>query len=215
MLRPLVLRIHLRPGQRVRRIQVVERLRRDQREVRRDHADIEHPRTVAVLRCFLAQPLARGGDDVAVVAGVVGFARAGLGTELHRADALRQLVADQAEQVADAVDDMHRQDLFIEAVAARIGVLIVQLADRHGMVAGRHRAMAPARRRALVGDRVVPAAVLVHMAAGGEAGAARHADRAVGIGARESGAAGREAVQVGRLDDRMAGVSGDLRIVFV
>jgi NAD(P)-dependent dehydrogenase (short-subunit alcohol dehydrogenase family) len=53
------------------------------------------------------------------------------------------------------------------------------------------------------------------VAAGGEAGPARHADRAVRVGAREARAAGREAIQIGCLHDRVAGVPGHLRVVLV
>lgn len=211
----LVARIHRRPRQRPARVEIVELRRCDQREVRRHEPHVQHPGLVAVARRLALEPAARGRGDVAVVAGVLGFARPGLGPELARAGTHRKLVAYEPQQVAHAVDDMQRQDLLVEAVAPRLGGLIVKLADRNAAVARRHQALTPARRIATIGDGVVPATGPVHVLAGGEAGARRHADRAVGIGGVEPGAAACQSIQVRRAHQLVAVAAERALVVLV
>src|SRR6185436_319980 len=78
-----------------------------------------------------------------------------------------------------------------------------------------HQAVAPARRLAVVRDRVVPAAVLMYVLDGGERGARGHADRAVGIRGREAGATRCELVEIGRLDLRVPIAAGHALVVLV
>jgi hypothetical protein len=141
--RPLRVLVHHRPGHAVFRIHRVELGRRDQRKVRRNESDVKRPWLVARRAATALEPLHRFHRDLAVVARVLGLARARFRAELCGAGAARQLVADQSEEVAHAVHDMQRKDLFGEAVSRRIGIDVVQLADRRHAVALRDQAVTP------------------------------------------------------------------------
>jgi hypothetical protein len=160
------------------------------------------------------KPDLRARADVLVVDGVGGLARARHGDHLPGVAPLRHVVADQAEQVALAFVDVHRNDFFREAVVLA-GLAEVQLADRGDAVAGLPEQVVPGRRLAVVGVGVVPVADLVDVLAAGEARARRDADRAGGVGRAEARAARGERVQVRRVDHRMARATQHLRVVLV
>ena len=107
MARALGLLVHERPRHVFFRIHVEELLGRDEWKVWRHETDVQHPRLGAVLGRFLFKPPLRMRGDVAVVLGVFGFARPGFRSQFFRALAHRQFVAYEAQQIADAVDDMH------------------------------------------------------------------------------------------------------------
>ena len=165
----------------------------------------QHPRSVAPLRRLLVQPYLRARRDVAVVDGVGRLAGAGALGHLVAALALRDVLADQALHVADAVDDVHRHDLFGEAVVVAGPAAEMQLADRDDAMPGVAQRVVPARDRAVVAVGVVPVADLVHVAADRECRARRHADRAGRVRRREARAARGKRIEVGRGDERMAG----------
>ena len=175
----------------------------------------QHPRSVAPLRRLLVQPDLRARRDVAVVHRVGRLTGAGAPGHLVAALALRDVLADQALHVADAVDDVHRHDLFGEAVVVARTAAEMQLADRDDAMPGVAQCVVPARDRAFVAVGVVPVADVVHVAADGECRPRRHADRAGRVRCREARAAGGKRVEVGRGDERMAGGPEKLRIVLV
>ena len=192
MLRPL-LRLPLRRQRRPQfAIAPVPLLGSDVGRVRAHERHEQHPGLrvggVAV------QPV-HGVGGVALVVGQVGGV-AGPGPQHAAAGvAPRRVVAHAAQQVAQPLHHVQRLDLGAEAVVVRRAAE-VQLADRvdgEPLVA---QVMPPAPDAAVVGEAVVPAADLVDVAAGGQRGASRHADRAVGVGAGEAGAAPRQGVEV-------------------
>ena len=183
--------------------------------MRRDERHEQHPRPIAPFRRFLVQPDLRARGDLAVVDRIRGFAGPRLARHLVAALARRNALADQPLDVADAVDDVHRHDLFGKAVVVALAAAKVQLADRDHAMAGVAQRVVPARDRAVVAVGVVPVADLVHVAPDREARAGRHADRARGVRRREARAARRQRVEIGRGDERMAGGSEKFRVVLV
>ncbi len=177
--------------------------RRDKREMRLHHRHEQRP-GLAQPGCPRGEPLDRAVADVAVVVRVGRFARPCRLRQIgHAAARGRFRAPDQAQQVALPVDDMQRDDLLDEAVVV-LGRAEMKLADRHGVMAERTQAVAPAADRAVIGMRVVPACVLRHVGAGLQAGARRHADRTVGVGGGELRAARGERVDVRGPDDPVA-----------
>ena len=179
-----------------------EGLGRDQREMRADEGDEQHPRALR-RRSLFAQPAHRLVRDRPVVAGVAALAGADLARELRPAETDRHGVLDRAVHIALAVHDMQRADLGVEAGRVRL-VAVMQLADGEHRAARRLQRMAPAGHAAVIGVAVVPGADLVDMAPGGEGGAGGHADRRGRVGAGKERAARRQRVQVRRLHDGMA-----------
>src|SRR4029079_4686319 len=100
--------------------------------------------------------------------------------------ALRYVLADQALHVADAVDDVHWHDLFGEAVVVARTAAEVQLADGDDTMPGVAQCVVPAGDRAFVAVGVVPVADVVHVAARGERGPRRYADRRGRVRRREA-----------------------------
>ena len=143
-----------------------EGLGRDQREMRADEGDEQHPRAVRSPG-VPGQPAHRLVRDRPVVAGVAALAGAELARELRPAEADGHGVLDRAVHVAPAVHDMHRANLGVEAGRVRL-VAVVQLADGEHRAARRLQRMAPAGRAAVIGVAVVPGADLVDMAPGGD-----------------------------------------------
>ena len=99
-----------------------------------------------------------------------------------------RLIADAAEYIAGAIDYVQRLDFLAKPVICALP-LEVQLADRVAAEALVAQALVPRDRRAIVGMPVVPVADLMHVAAGGQRRASGDADRAVGVGVLETGAA--------------------------
>ena len=115
----------------------------------------------------------------------------------------------------NAVDDVHGQKLLAQAMVVARPAAKVQLADRHGFVAGIPQHMVPARHGAIVGIGVVPETHLVHVATGGKPGTRRHTDRAGRIGLGEARAVCGQGVEVGCLYEGMPGTTQEMRVVFV
>ena len=116
---------------------------------------------------------------------------------------MRRRSSQHALHVAFAVQDVQRKDLVVESVGI-IAAAIMELADRIAPMAGVVQTMPPRRRRAPVRERIVPVADRVHIAPGGEARPARHADGAIAVGMLEQRAAARQGVEVGRAYDGIA-----------
>ena len=214
-MRARVLRVLLGHRQVLLPIAVEPLRRRGERKMRAHERHEQHPRAVTPLRRLLVQPDLRARRDVAVVHGVGRLAGAGAPGHLVAALALRDVLADQALDVADAVDDVHRHDLFGEAVVVARTAAEMQLADRDDAMPGVAQRVVPARDRAFVAVGVVPVADVVHVAADGERRPRRHADRARRVRRREARAARGKRVEVGRGDERMAGGPEKFRIVLV
>ena len=171
--------------------------------MRADQRHEQHPRLRGCGGSVRLQPIDRRGGDAVVVILVARIAAPGVDGEPQRGLPDRQRVAQPAERVANAVDDMQRHDLLGEAVVVT-GAAEVQLADRHRCVTGFLEPVPPRRHAAVIGDRIVPEADLVDMAAGRQRGARRHADRRIGVGVGEAHATRRQPVEVRRLDHRVA-----------
>jgi len=183
--------------------------------MRAHERDEQHPRAIAVLRRLFAQPDLRPGADVTVVGGVRGFAWAGKLRDFPRQAALRQIVADQSHEIALALDDLHGNLHFAEAVVVAVLPAEVELADRGHVMPVVPQPMVPARDGAFIRVGIVPVADLVHILADCEGGARRHAYRRGGVGAGEHRAGCSQRVHVRRFHDRVAGASHDLRVVLV
>src|SRR5690606_28210680 len=122
------------------------------------------------------------GADFAVVEGIGTFARTGHGGHFLGAAAPRQVLAHQAHEIALALDDVHG-DLFFGEAVVLVGQPEMQLADGHNLVPAFTQHMVPAGYGAIVGIRVVPEADLVDVLAAGKARARGDTDRTGGIGA--------------------------------
>src|SRR5262249_44460261 len=204
MVGPLVAVVEFRLRQARVVVVVVEMLGRcRQRIMRGDERDEQHPRLVAIFRRLLVQPDLRAGGDLAIVLRVGRLAGAGHARHLVGGAAHRQVIADEPEQIAFALDHVHRHDRFGEAAVVLVGAE-VELADRDHAMPGVAQAVMPARDRAVVGVGVVPEADLVDVVAGGEGGARRDADRGGGPAGGETGAGLRQPVEVGRAHERVA-----------
>ena len=126
---PLGLGVHQRPGHLVLGIEVVPFVAGNEREVRADERDEEHPWLAGRLARALLEPGLGGRGDALVVILVGGVAPARIGSELESSLAHGQRIAQQAQRIADSLDDVQRHVLLREAVVDR-GALQVQLADR-------------------------------------------------------------------------------------
>ena len=126
----------------------------------------------------------------------------------------RCLFPQATEHISLAIYHMQRIDLSAKAVVV-VGAAKMQLADGVDRVTGCSQAMSPAWHFTMVREGVVPISQLVHVAPGSEGCTRRNADRTVGVGARKPGAAGGQAVQVGRLHAGMAITPGDIAAVLV
>ena len=194
MARPLVGLPLRRQRQVAGPVAAVPRLRPDVGRMGAHEGEEQHPRFR--LAGVSAQPLDRVGG-VALVVGQVGGV-AGAGRQYAAAGvAARRVVAHAAQQVAEPFHHVQRLDLVAEAVVVGAAAE-VQLADRIDGKSLAAQVMAPARHAAVVGHAVVPAADFVHVAAGGQRGAFRYADRAVGVGGVEAGAAPRQRIEMRR-----------------
>ena len=213
--RSFVLRILLRPGQIVAVVVPVEVLGRGgQRKVRRHERHEQHPGLVCVLRRLLVQPDLGLGRDVAVVARVDGLTGPRHAGHLPGTLAHREIVANEAHQVALGLDDVHRDALHVEAVVV-VGGAEVQLADGLHAMAALPEMVVPRRRGALIGVGVVPVADLVGVLAGREGGAGRDADRVAAVRVREPHATRGQRVDVGRVRERAAVAAEHLGAVLV
>src|SRR5205823_1660695 len=90
-----------------------------------------------------------------------------------------------------------------------------QLADGGDVVAAVAQGVGPTLDAPIIGDGVVPGAVLVHRQAGREAGTSGDTDRRWRIGGGEAGTACGKRVQRGCSDYRVSGIAGNLGIVLV
>ncbi len=209
MRRPLVRAEERRQRHGARGVGVEQRLRHGERRMRAHVRDEERPRPVALRRAAL-QPVDREPRDLAVVLLVVALARVRLlEVETPLAGVHRLLVrpAEQHAHAALAVQDVHRRELFAEAVVV-VARAEVELADRHHVGARVAEPMHPAPAPAVVHDRVVPVTGLEREAAGRDRRARRAAERARGVRVRPARAGGRDAVDRRRADDRIAVAAG-------
>jgi hypothetical protein len=188
--------------------------RRGERVVRGDERDEQHPRLVAVLRRLLAQPDLRARGDVPVVLRVRRLSRSRHARHLVGGAAHRQVVADQAHQVAFALDHVHRHDGLGESAVVVVGAEM-ELADRHRLVAGLAQAVVPARDRAVIWIGVVPEADLVDVFAGRERRARRDADRRGRPAGGKPRAAPGQQVEIRRPHKRMAVATHEVAAVLV
>ncbi len=196
-------------------IPVIELGRGNQRKMRANERDEKDPRLVTVARRLFAQPDLRPRGDLAVVRGVWSFAGPGELGDLPRQGPLGEILAHQPHEIALALDDVHRDDLFGKAVVVLRMAAEVKLADRNHAMAAITQAMMPARNRAVVGVSIVPEAYLVHVFAGRKRRARRHAHRAGGVGRAEQCAPCRQGVDVRRSDDRMPTRPHDFGVVLI
>src|SRR4029078_1802627 len=149
-------------------------------------------------------PYLRARADVLVVERVRRFARPRHADHLLRVSAPGNVVADQAEQFALALVDVHRNDFFREAVVLA-DEAEMQLADRRDAVPGLAQQALPRGYRPVTRNGVVPVADLVDVLAAGEARPRRDADRTRGVCGTEARAACGERVEVRRVDPRAGG----------
>jgi len=177
MVGPLIDSVELRFRQARVIIIAIKMLRRcGQGIVRGNERNEQHPRLVGVFLGLFVQPDLRARGDLAIVQGVrrlagTGHARHFVGGATHR-----QIVANETEQVALFVDDVHRHDGFGESGILFVGAE-VKLADRDDAVSGFAQAMMPTRHRPVIGVGIVPEPDLMDVLAGGECRARRNADR--------------------------------------
>ena len=206
-------RVEPRHGHCLRRVEPPELRRREQGEMGKDETRVQDPWPFA-LRRLLPEPGAAGIGNASVLASIGRFAWSHVqGIALH-ARPRGRWIALETEEVPDAVVQVHRQQFNGEAVVV-VDAPEMVLADRHDPVPVRLQVMAPGGKLAVVGVRLVPAVVLVHVATGGEAGARRRADRARRVGLGETCARARQAVQIRRPDDSMAVAAEDAPGVLV
>ena len=204
--RPVLRRPLHRQRHGVRWVAVEVLLGHDEGWMRVDERDEECPglRRVAGL---LVQPVDRFPRDGTVVAGVFGLAGPRLDDVLATHRPRRHLPAEDAVEIADALEDVHRQALIRES-ARVVDLAVVELADRRDRVALLGQSVPPARRfGADVGRGVVPGADRVWVASSRQAGPRRDANRRRAVAVREAGSPRRQGVQVGCLDDRIAGAA--------
>ena len=203
-----------RHRQRLGRIHRVELGRSYQRKMRLDERYEQAPRLV--LSCgVVGEPFDRAVANVAVVRGVSRLARSRCLGEIGHSAALGSFgAANESQEIALSVHHMQRNDLLDESVVVALRAKM-QLADRHRVMSRGLQAMRPASNRAVIRMRVVPARILSDICSGMQARTRRHANRTVGVRGREFGAACRQGVQMGRLDDFMAVAPGDIARVLV
>ena len=180
--------------------------RGDEGRVGQGVRDPEAPGGVVLWRvgCQPVNGLTGGGG---VVAHVLGLTDARIGGGVEVVALARHVGAQRAVEVANAFLDVHGDALVREARVV-VRATEVQLADGGDGVAPLHKPVAPAGSLANVGGGVVPDAELVGVAAGGQAGARRHADGEVAVGGIEADAASGQGVQVWGVCQRMAVAAG-------
>ena len=165
-------------------VDVIKGLRADKREMRRDKPDIEAPSCRPVGR--VAKPVHRAGGDRRVIAGVGAFAGADFCAK-HAATPEKPLILmpDRGPDHADAVLYHHRDVKPVEP-AVILRVAIVKLADGLDGNTRILKLVPPSPRGAGIGAGIVPMASLVDIAAGGESGTRRNADRRRRVGVGEA-----------------------------
>ena len=150
-----------------------------------DEIEEDHPRLGIV--AVLGEPAQGVFGTAGVVLQISRIARA-RPPKLAVLVAQGRLVADAAEDITDAIDYVQRLDFLAKPVVCALS-LEVQLADRVAGEALFAQALMPGDGRTIVGMSIVPVADLMHVAAGGQRGAGRNADWAVGVGVLEASAA--------------------------
>src|SRR5690606_1758576 len=131
----------------------------------------------------------------------------------HLAYGFRQRVAYRPEYLPNAVHDMNGQLLAVETGGV-LFLAVMQLADRLHPDARLLQAMPPTGGPPRIGNGVVPAAVLVHVAAGGDAGARGHAYGRRRISSAEARPPFGQCIQIRGFYDRMPRTAHDVGIVF-
>ena len=104
-----------------------------------------------------------------------------------------KVAAHQPHEVALALDDVHRDDLFGEAMVLALSGGNAACRSRPTLCPRARQQVVPARDRAVVGIGVVPVADLVDVPADSERRPRRNADRACAIGGAKACAASRRA----------------------
>ena len=155
---PLGLGVHRRPGHLVLGIEVVPFGSRAMSGKCGQTSETKSTHGLPSCRaCALLEPGLGGRGDALVIILVGGVAPARIGRELEGGLAHGQRITQQAQRIADPLDDVQRHVLLGEAVVDR-GALQVQLADRVDAMAGRPQTVPPCRHAAVVGDGIVPEA---------------------------------------------------------
>ena len=165
MVRTRVVVVELRQRGFILGIEVVPFGTRDQREMRTDERDEQHPRLLVMPCGLVAQPIGRRSGDRVVVALIIGISAAGVACELQGRLAHRQRPPDHARRIPDSVDHVQRHDLLGEAVVVR-GRTEMELADRRHAMPGRGEPVPPGRHAAVIGHGVVPESGLMGIATG-------------------------------------------------
>src|SRR5689334_14890786 len=200
---PFGLSVEARPGHLRLRVQVVPFRSGDQRKMRAHQRHEQDPRLLVVRPRPRGQPTLGGRSDAIVIALVAGIAAAGVPRQPQGGLARWRRLAQHADRVTDAIDDMQRHVFLAEAIVV-LGAAKMQFADRLDPVARGFEAVRPGWHAAVIGNGVIPKADLVHVAAGLEAGPRGHAGRRIAVGVREADAAPRQPVEIGGADHVMA-----------
>jgi hypothetical protein len=197
-------RIELRQRQMRIVVIAVEMLGRSgQRVMRRHERDEQNPRFAAAFLALLVQPDLRARGDVAVVERVRRLARSAESGHLVSGASHRQIVANEAEKIAFAFDDVHRHDRLREA-AILVLRAEMQFSDRDDAMAGVTQVMMPARDRAVIRIGIVPKSDLMNVLAGRERGARRDAHGRRRPTGCETRSPRRQPVEIRRMHERMA-----------
>jgi hypothetical protein len=117
-------------------------------------------------------------------------------------------------QVAETVNDVHRHDLFAEAVLI-MGAAKMQLPDGYYPVLLIDEAMPPPGHMPMIGLSIGPAIDFMNVSAGLKRPACWNAKRTIGIGISEYDTVFGYSVHMGRFDYLIAGASQDPFRMFI
>ena len=211
---PLVVAVEPRASKVDTGVEVEELVRRDQRVMRRHHRAQKRPRPGVPLPLALLEPPNRRIRYRRVIACVGRISAPGIERKLpcHFADML--LLSEQPVGVSDSARDMHRVVHLAESIVV-IRASITELSDGHDVIAGVAETMMPGGGPAVIRGGAVPVAGTVDEFPGCEARARGNTDGGIAIGAFKDNAAGRQAVEVGCFDDRVAVAACEFPAVLV
>ena len=194
-------------------IEIVKPLRHDQGEMRSDQPHEQAPGPVVLFPG--GDPFLSALDNGRIIIGIFAVAGSDIITEHAPCPADPFVLAtDGRPDHADAAGHHHGNVLDVKSGRILLRA-VVQLADGFDRDAGFLQGMAPAGNRAVIGHCIVPKPVPVDIAARGEGGPGRHADRRWRVGIRKAHPTGGETVQIGRQDAWVPGTAHGPRLVFV
>ena len=147
----------------------------------------------------MSKPLACGFGDVHVVQIIVTQSGADFFSKMGRASPTRAITPQQTPCPADTILYMQWHDLSIKSVGVPCAS-IVKFSNGHHPVSGFNQTVAPAGNLPVIRLRIRPAAVLVNIGTGCDAGSRRYADRRGCVGVAEHSSAVGKRVNIGGMN---------------